>query len=192
MAKIKVVKGRQVFDSRGNPTVEAEIFLENGSSYSAMVPSGASTGKHEAFELKDKNDNSYLGKSVFEAINNIDTKISKKLKNFNVKDLKLIDKTLIELDGTDKKKILGANAILSVSIAAAKANAGLREISLFKTFGKKWSLPRPLMNIINGGVHSNNSLRIQEFMIRPDSSKTFAESIRLCFLVINNFLHNHL
>jgi enolase len=186
MAKIKIVKGRQVFDSRGNPTVEAEIFLENGSSYSAMVPSGASTGKHEAFELKDKNDTSYLGKSVFKAINNIDTKISKKLKNFNVKDLKLIDKTLIELDGTDKKKNLGANAILSVSIAAAKANAGVQEISLFKTFGNEWSLPRPLMNIINGGAHANNSLRIQEFMIRPDSSETFAESMRLCFLVINN------
>ena len=183
MSKIKKIKGRQVFDSRGNPTVEAEIFLENGSSYSAMVPSGASTGKHEAFELKDKDNKKYLGKSVFNAVENINNIISKKLNGYHPID---VDKTLIELDGSKQKTKLGANAILAVSIAACKAQAGIQKLSLHRVFGGKCTLPRPLMNIINGGAHANNSLRIQEFMIRPDKAVTFAEAIRVCFLVINN------
>jgi len=183
MEKINKIKGRQVFDSRGNPTVEAEIFLENGNSYSAIVPSGASTGKHEAFELKDKDNKNYLGKSVFKAVENINNIISKKLKGCHPVD---IDKPLIELDGTKQKTKLGANAMLAVSIAACKAQAGIQGLPLHRVFGEKCTLPRPLMNIINGGVHANNSLRIQEFMIRPDKVETFAEAMRVCFLIINN------
>jgi len=183
MQKINKIKGRQVFDSRGNPTVEAEIFLENGNSYSAIVPSGASTGKHEAFELKDKDNKNYLGKSVFKAVENINNIISKKLKGYHPVD---IDKPLIELDGTKQKTKLGANAMLAVSIAACKAQAGIQGLSLHQVFGGKCTLPRPLMNIINGGAHANNSLRIQEFMIRPDKAETFTEAMRVCFLVINN------
>ena len=183
MEKINKIKGRQVFDSRGNPTVEAEIFLENGNSYSAIVPSGASTGKHEAFELKDKDNKNYLGKSVFKAVENINNIISKKLKGYHPVD---IDKPLIELDGTKQKTKLGANAMLAVSIAACKAQAGIRGLPLHRVFGGKCTLPRPLMNIINGGAHANNSLRIQEFMIRPEKPKSFSESLRMCFLVIQN------
>ena len=175
MEKINKIKSRQVFDSRGNPTVEAEIFLENGNSYSAIVPSGASTGKHEAFELKDKDNKNYLGKSVFKAVENINNIISKKLKGCHPVD---IDKPLIELDGTKQKTKLGANAMLAVSIAACKAQAGIQGLPLHQVFGGKCTLPRPLMNIINGGAHANNSLRIQEFMIRPDKVETFAEAMR--------------
>ena len=173
MTKITNIRGRQVFDSRGNPTVEAEIFLENGNSYSAIVPSGASTGKYEAFELKDKDNKNYLGKSVFKAVENINNIISKNLKNFNVYETDKIDEILIKLDGTKQKNKLGANSILAVSIAALKAKASLQGLPLYQSLGGKSILPRPLMNIINGGVHANNSLRIQEFMIRPDKSDTF-------------------
>ena len=123
MAKIKNIKGRQVFDSRGNPTVEAEIHSENGLSMSAIVPSGASTGTHEAFELRDKENKDYLGKSVFKAIENVNGSIAKSLKDIDVFDQNKIDRTLIELDGTEQKKKLGANAILAVSIAACKLSA---------------------------------------------------------------------
>ena len=186
MTKITNIRGRQVFDSRGNPTVEAEIFLENGNSYSAIVPSGASTGKYEAFELKDKDNKNYLGKSVFKAVENINNIISKNLKNFNVYETDKIDEILIKLDGTKQKNKLGANSILAVSIAALKAKASLQGLPLYQSLGGKSILPRPLMNIINGGVHANNSLRIQEFMIRPDKSDTFADAMKVCFLIINN------
>jgi len=186
MSKITKIKGRQVFDSRGNPTLEAEVFVDNGNSYSAMVPSGVSTGKHEAFELKDKDNPLYLGKSVFKAVDNINNIISKKLKNFDVHEPEKIDKTLIELDGTKQKSKLGANSILAVSIAVLKAKTALQGLPLSRVFGDKCILPRPLMNIVNGGAHANNSLRIQEFMIRPDQSETFTDALRVCFLVINN------
>ena len=188
MAKIINIKGRQVFDSRGNPTVEAEIFSDDGNHISAIVPSGASTGAHEAYELRDKENQNYLGKSVLQAINNINKIISKSLKNFDVFDQKKIDKTLVELDGTEQKNRLGANSILAVSLAACKLGAVCKNISLYKYLGghKANQLPLPLMNIINGGVHANNSLRIQEFMIRPENPKTFSEAIRMCFLVIQN------
>ena len=188
MAKIINIKGRQVFDSRGNPTVEAEIFSDDGNHISAIVPSGASTGAHEAYELRDKENQNYLGKSVLQAINNINKIISKSLKNFDVFDQKKIDKTLVELDGTEQKNRLGANSILAVSLAACKLGAVCKNISLYKYLGghKANQLPLPLMNIINGGVHANNSLRIQEFMIRPENPKTFSESVRMCFLVIQN------
>ena len=186
MSKISNIKGRQVFDSRGNPTVEAEVHLDDGKCFSAVVPSGASTGKHEAFELKDKDNKLYLGKSVFKAVENINNIISKNLKNFDVHEPEKIDKTLIELDGTKQKSKLGANSILAVSIAVLKAKAALQGLSLFRVFGGKCTLPRPLMNIINGGAHANNSLRIQEFMIRPDKSETFTDAMKVCFLVVHN------
>ncbi len=188
MGKIKNIKGRQVFDSRGNPTVEAEIFLEDGHYASAIVPSGASTGTYEAFELRDKNNNNYLGRSVFKAIENIDSQITKALKNVDIADQKKIDKILIDLDGTEQKKKLGANAILAVSIAACKLAAIEKNIPLYKNLSilKNFKLPIPLLNIINGGVHAKNSLDIQEFMIRPDKTNSFVESMQQSFLVIQN------
>ena len=184
MPKINKIKGRQVFDSRGNPTVETEVYLNDGSHASAIVPSGASTGTHEAFELRDLENKDYLGKSVFKALEKVNGEISKALIGFSSEDQKKIDKTLIELDGTKSKKRLGANAILSVSLAVSKVSAISKKISLFKNLSDKHSLPLPLMNVINGGVHANNSLRIQEFMIRPDKAQTFKEAINICFLVI--------
>ena len=184
MSKITKIKGRQVFDSRGSPTIEAEVHLDDGNHASAIVPSGASTGAHEAFELRDLENKDYLGKSVFNALEKVNGEISKALVGFSSEDQKKIDKTLIELDGTKHKKRLGANAILSVSLAVSKVTAVSKKISLFKNLGDKHTLPLPLMNVINGGAHANNSLRIQEFMIRPDKAQTFKEAINICFLVI--------
>ena len=188
MAKIKKIKGRQVFDSRGNPTVEAEIFSDNGSHVSAIVPSGASTGTYEAFELRDKENKNYLGKSVFKAIENINGPIAQSLKNFSIVDQTKIDQVLIDLDGTEQKKKLGANAILAVSVAASKLASIENNVSLFKYLAnsKNYQLPLPLLNIINGGVHAKNNLDIQEFMIRPDKAKSFSEAMRISFLVIQN------
>jgi len=188
MAKIKQVKSRQVFDSRGNPTVEAEIFSDSGLHALAMVPSGASTGSHEAFELRDKENKDYLGKSVFKAVDNINGQIAKALNNLDIEDQTKIDKTLIDLDGTEQKKKLGANAILAVSIASCKLAAIQKNISLYKYLGKSknYELPIPLLNIINGGVHAKNNLEIQEFMIRPDNASSFTEAMRRSFLVIQN------
>jgi len=187
MTKISRVKARQVFDSRGNPTIEAEIFSGNKSA-SAICPSGASTGTYEAFEKRDKSNKKYLGKSVFKAVELINKKISKKLKNQNVHNQEKIDSILINLDGTKQKTKLGANAILSVSMACKKLSAKIKNIPLYKSFTvkKNFKLPYPLMNIINGGAHANNGLRIQEFMIRPDGAKNFSEAIRMCYLVIQN------
>ncbi|MDA9078273.1 phosphopyruvate hydratase [Pelagibacteraceae bacterium] len=186
MAKIINVKGRQVFDSRGNPTVEAEVFLDNGISATAISPSGASTGAFEAHELRDKDQNKFLGKSVNMAVKNINDKISAKLKNLNPDQQENIDKVLLELDGSENKTNLGANATLAVSLANAKCSAETNKKSLFKNLGQSYSLPIPLMNIINGGAHADNDLNIQEFMIRPDSSKNFMDAIEKCFLVIQN------
>ena len=186
MAKIKSVKGRQVFDSRGNPTVEAEVILENGILATAISPSGASTGAFEAHELRDQEKNKFLGKSVFIAVENINNKIYPKLKDLNSDDQSKIDKVLLDLDGTENKTNLGANTILAVSLANAKCSALSNKKSLFKNLGKSYSLPVPLMNIINGGVHADNDLNIQEFMIRPDSAKNFMDAIEKCFLVIQN------
>ena len=188
MAKIKKIKGRQVFDSRGNPTVEAEVFSDNGNFVSAIVPSGASTGTYEAFELRDKENKNYLGKSVFKAIENINGPITKALNNIDLNDQKNIDKILIDLDSTEQKKKLGANAILAVSIASCKLAAIEEKISLYKYLGssENYQLPIPLLNIINGGVHANNNLDIQEFMIRPEKVESFSEAIRRSFLIIQN------
>ncbi len=193
MSKIKYVKGRQVFDSRGNPTVEAEIILENGLIGRSIVPSGASTGRYEAHELRDKNKD-YLNKSVFDAVNNINNKISKSLTNKNSTHQSDIDETLINLDGTDNKSNLGANALLAVSIANLKVSAKLTNKEIYKYLKNKtdpiFAIPFPLMNIINGGAHANNSLEIQEFMIRPDGANSFNECMRMCFLVIQNLKKN--
>jgi len=188
MAKIKKIKGRQVFDSRGNPTVEAEVFLKDGHFASAIVPSGASTGTYEAFELRDKNNKNYLGKSVLKAVENINGPIKKALNNIDINDQKKIDKTLIDLDDTEQKKKIGANAILAVSIASCKLAAIEKNTPLYKYLGnsKSYQLPIPLLNIINGGVHAKNNLDIQEFMIRPEKVKSFSEAIRRSFLVIQN------
>ena len=186
MAKITKVVGRQVFDSRGNPTVEAEIFLNNKTKASAIVPSGASTGAFEAYELRDNNNNYFLGKSVLNAVKNINTIISKNLKNVDSSKQKKIDQILLNLDGTENKNKLGANALLAVSLAVSKAEAISKKKELYQHLGKKFLLPKPLMNIINGGAHADNNLRIQEFMIRPDSAKNFMDAIEKCFLVIQN------
>ncbi len=187
MSKILKVKARQVFDSRGNPTVEAEVFTKNNSA-KAICPSGASTGTHEAFEKRDVKNKRYLGKSVLSAVNLVNTKISKKLKGLNVHNQEKLDALMIDLDGTRQKTKLGANSILAVSMAVKKVSAKEKKIPLYKNFFIKnnFKLPYPLMNIINGGVHANNGLRIQEFMIRPDRAKNFSDAMRICFLVIKN------
>jgi len=187
MSKITKVFARQVFDSRGNPTVEAEVY-SNRISSTAICPSGASKGSFEAHEKKDINNKKYLGKSVFKSIQIINNIISKKLKNQNVHNQERIDHILINLDGTKQKKRLGANTILPISIATKKLSAKIRKVGLYKTFivKKNFKLPFPLMNVINGGAHANNSLRIQEFMIRPDGARSFTDALRMCFIVINN------
>ena len=187
MSKILKVKGRQIFDSRGNPTVEAEVFTKNNSA-KAICPSGASTGTYEAFEKRDKNNKKYLGKSVLSAVNSINKKISKKIKGQNVHNQERVDAIMINLDGSKQKNKLGANAILAVSMAVKKLSAKEKNIPLYKNFliKKNFKLPYPMMNIINGGAHANNGLRIQEFMIRPDKAKSFSEAMRICFLVVKN------
>ena len=186
MVKITNVKGRQVFDSRGNPTVEAEVYLDNGISATAISPSGASTGAFEAYELRDKDKNNFLGKSVNIAVNNINDKISLSLKGLDPNDQSNIDKVLVNLDGSENKKNLGANATLAVSLANSKSAAISNKNSLYRNLGKSFSLPCPLMNIINGGAHADNDLKIQEFMVRPDSAKNFIDAVHKCFLVIQN------
>ncbi len=193
MSKIKSVKGRQVFDSRGNPTVEAEVTLQDGSIGTSIVPSGASTGRYEAHELRDKN-KGYLDKSVYDAVGNINNQISKILINKNSIYQNEIDEILINLDGSKNKSNIGANAILAVSIANLKAAAKFSEKEIYEYINGDsksiFSKPYPLMNIINGGAHANNSLEIQEFMIRPDSANNFKECMQMSFLVIQNLKKN--
>ncbi len=187
MSKISKVIARQVYDSRGNPTIEAEVFANNMKAR-AICPSGASTGSYEAYERRDVSNKKYLGKSVLKAVKLINTIISKKLKNQNIHNQEKIDYILIKLDGTKQKKKFGANSLLAVSMAIKKLSARIKKIPLYKTFlvKKNFKLPYPLMNVINGGVHANNGLRIQEFMIRPDKAKSITEAIRICYLIINN------
>ena len=187
MAVIKKIKGRQFFDSRGFPTVSVDVELSDGSIGSSIVPSGASTGSYEAHELRDQND-LYLNKSVLDAIDNINTKICLALEGKNSLDQNLIDKTMLDLDGSPNKKNLGANAILGVSIANCKAAAISKKLEIYQYLNTsgKFTLPFPMLNIINGGAHANNSLQIQEFMIRPDGAKSFEECMQMSFLVIQN------
>tara|TARA_Y100000816_G_scaffold285747_1_gene265839 strand:+ start:1363 stop:2631 length:1269 start_codon:yes stop_codon:yes gene_type:complete len=177
---IKNIISRQIFDSRGNPTVETEVYLSNGVFGRSSVPSGASTGKNEAFELRDNKKN-YHGKSVLKAVKNVNTLICDALLGYDVLEQEHIDKTLIELDGTPNKKKIGANAILSVSLACADAASRYLNIPLYKYLGgrKEFKMPTPMLNIINGGAHANNNLSFQEFMIIPIKCNTFSEAIRM-------------
>ena len=185
MSKITKVHARQVFDSRGNPTIEAEVTLENNIKAFSIVPSGASTGAFEAHELRDNDKDYFLGKSVLKAVNNVNSIISQKIINQDPSNQKKIDDILLNLDGTDNKKNLGANSLLAVSLAVRKSAFILNKEN-YSNFKKDVSLPYPLMNIINGGAHADNDLNIQEFMIRPDSAKNFMDAIEKCFLVIQN------
>jgi len=185
VSKIIKVHARQVFDSRGNPTIEAEVVLDNKIKTSAIVPSGASTGAFEAHELRDNDKNYFLGKSVLKAVENVNSIISKNIINLDPNDQKKIDDILLKLDGSENKKNLGANSLLAVSLAVRKAAIILNNEN-YSDFKKDVCLPYPLMNIINGGAHADNDLNIQEFMIRPDSAKNFMDAIEKCFLVIQN------
>ena len=177
---IKKIIAREVLDSRGNPTVEADVILTNGILGRAIVPSGASTGQREALELRDGDKSRYLGKGVLKAVNFINTEISDSLKGMDVSNQKAIDHKMIDMDGTDTKSRLGANSILAVSLACAHANAQNKNQSLFRSFdfSETFQMPVPMMNIINGGEHANNSVDIQEFMIIPAGAPSFKEAIR--------------
>jgi len=187
MAKIKQVKAREILDSRGNPTVEVDVILDNGILGRAAVPSGASTGENEALELRDGDKKRYLGKGVSKAVNNVNTIIASKIKGLSP-DYEKIDQLLINLDGTENKSKLGANAILGVSLAVTKAAALSKKEPLYKFLGgqKAKILPIPLMNILNGGLHADNNLDIQEFMIMPVGAPTFREALRYAAEVFHN------
>lgn len=178
---IEQVKAIEVLDSRGNPTVQVEVTTEGGFCGRAIVPSGASTGSFEAVELRDKDENRYLGKGVLQAVENVNKKIAKKLEGMNIYNQLEIDQTLLELDGTPNKQKLGANATLGVSLAVAKAAANSLGMTLYNYIGgvNARQLPRPMMNILNGGKHSENNINIQEFMIIPVGANTFQEAMQM-------------
>ena len=180
MVKIEKVFAREILDSRGNPTLEADVVLSDGSFGRAAVPSGASTGKHEAVELRDNDDTRYLGKGVLKAVNNVNKRIANKLIGIDARNQRLIDSIMIELDNTENKSNLGANAILGVSLAVSKAMAVSNNIPLYAYIGddKSCTLPVPMMNIINGGEHADNKIDVQEFMIMPVGAKSFSEALR--------------
>ncbi len=178
---IKNIKAREILDSRGNPTVEVDVFLENGVFGRAAVPSGASTGEYEAAELRDNDKSRYSGKGVLNAVNNVNNEINKTLIGTDVNDQTKIDNTLINLDGTQNKSRLGANAILGVSLASARAASTVNDIPLYQHLGttNDFIMPVPMMNILNGGSHANNTVDIQEFMIFPFGASTFSEALRI-------------
>jgi enolase len=178
MNKIVSVRGRQILDSRGNPTVEADVMLADGSRGRAAVPSGASTGAREAIELRDGDSSRYLGKGVTRAVGHVNDEIGAALLGFDALDQAAVDQRLIELDGTSNKGRLGANALLAVSLATAHAAAAARALPLYRHLGSGSSMPVPMMNIVNGGAHANNSVDIQEFMILPVGARSFAEALR--------------
>jgi enolase len=178
MIKVTEIRAREILDSRGNPTVEADVRLADGSSGRAAVPSGASTGTREAVELRDGDKSRYLGKGVRKAVANANGEIRKAILGVEFADQRALDTCMIELDGTDNKGRLGANAILAVSLAAAKAEAVSRKLSLFRHLGSSTMMPVPMMNIINGGAHADNSVDIQEFMILPVGAPSFSEALR--------------
>ncbi len=180
MSEIVGLYGRQIFDSRGNPTIEVDVFLESGAFGRAAVPSGASTGSREALELRDGNKRMYQGKGVSKAIANINKKICPNLIGFEASDQVAVDKSMIELDGTENKKKLGANAMLGVSLAVAKASAEEAGLALYRYIGgaNAKELPVPMMNIINGGAHADNNVDIQEFMIMPVGARNVSQAIR--------------
>ena len=181
MGKIKNIHARQIIDSRGNPTVEADVTLTDGSFGRAAVPSGASTGKYEAVELRDNNPLLYNGKSVLKAVSNINNIISSNLKGLEVDEQKNIDDKLLSLDGTENKSNLGANSMLAVSLACAKAAANYKKLNLFESISQKseYELPIPMMNILNGGSHADNKIDFQEFMVMPVGAKTFSQALQM-------------
>lgn len=178
MSKIRNIHAREIIDSRGNPTVEVDVTLENGITATASVPSGASTGVHEALELRDNDTKRYNGKGVLQAVENVNEKIFPKLKGMDALNQKLIDQTMIELDGTESKTNLGANAMLGVSLAVLKAGAKFKKEELYAYLGDKKILPRCMMNILNGGAHAENKLEFQEFMIIP-SKEEYLDNLRM-------------
>lgn len=186
--KIKSVQGFELLDSRGNPTVAARVVCENGAEGFAISPSGASTGMYEAHELRDNDNSRYMGKGVKNAVENINTEINNLLKDKCVFNQREIDDAMIKLDGTPNKSRLGANAMLAVSLAVAKAGASCKNIPLYKYLGgvNASELPRPMMNILNGGAHAANNIDIQEFMIIPEGAQTFAEGLRICAEIYHN------
>ncbi len=195
MSTIVDIIGREVIDSRGNPTVECDVLLESGTMGRAAVPSGASTGSREAIELRDGDARRYGGKGVLRAVENINTEISEAIMGLDASEQAYLDKTLIELDGTDNKARLGANATLAVSMAVAKAAAEESGLPLYRYFGGsgQMSLPVPMMNVINGGAHANNNLDLQEFMIIPIGAPSFREAIRYgaeTFQMLKKILHD--
>jgi enolase len=188
MSLIEIIQARQILDSRGNPTVEVDVITENGILGRAAVPSGASTGENEAVELRDGDKAKYLGKGVLQAVENVNDKIAEELIGISVFEQRLIDKIMIELDGTDTKSKLGANAILGVSLAVAKAAAQESGQSLYRYIGgtNAHLLPLPMMNIINGGSHSDAPIAFQEFMIRPVGAPTFSDALRMGAEIFHN------
>jgi enolase len=180
MSNIAEIHGRQVLDSRGNPTVEAEVWLQDGTVGRAIVPSGASTGEHEAVELRDGDPDKYLGKGVLKAVENVNGEIADALAGFDSADQRSLDQKMIELDGTENKGRLGANAILAVSMATARAAATCYELPLYRYLGGVGAntLPTPMMNILNGGAHADNNVDFQEFMVMPVGAESFSEALR--------------
>ena len=180
MTRIADIRGREIIDSRGNPTVEADVVLESGASGRAAVPSGASTGTREAVELRDGDKKRYLGKGVLKAVEHVNTVLKKALVGHDAKDQQGLDRKMIELDGTETKGRLGANALLAISLANAHAAANDAKVPLYKLLakGREPVMPVPMMNIINGGAHANNALDIQEFMILPVGAPNFREALR--------------
>ena len=185
--QIAFIHAREILDSRGNPTIETEVFLDDGTFAAAAVPSGASTGAFEAFELRDKDKSRYSGKGVLKAVHNVNTTINDELKGMNPFNQRKIDALLCSLDSSENKQKLGANAILSVSLAVAKAAANSLGISLYRYIGgtNAHRLPVPMMNIINGGKHASNSICCQEFMIMPTGAENFSEGLRQCVEVFH-------
>jgi enolase len=180
MTEIVAIRAREVLDSRGNPTVEADVILESGALGRAIVPSGASTGEHEAVELRDGDKSHYLGKGVLQAVSNVETVIAPELEGMDASNQRLIDKTMIELDGTPNKGKLGANAILAVSLATARAVAQTLEVPLYRYLGGVNAniLPTPMMNVMNGGAHADSNVDFQEFMLMPVGAESFSEALR--------------
>ncbi|WP_028109910.1 phosphopyruvate hydratase [Ferrimonas futtsuensis] len=192
MAKIVKIVGREVMDSRGNPTVEAEVHLEGGFIGMACAPSGASTGTREALELRDGDKSRYLGKGVLKAVANVNDAIAPALAGFDATDQRGLDKVMIDLDGTENKDKLGANAILAVSLAAAKAAAAAKGLPLYAHIAElngtpgQYSMPLPMMNILNGGEHADNNVDIQEFMVQPVGAPNFREALRMGAEIFHN------
>ncbi len=180
MSNIAEIRGREVLDSRGNPTVEAEVVLRDGARGRAIVPSGASTGEHEAMELRDGDKQRYMGKGVLKAVKNVNTEIAEALAGADAGDQRRLDRKMIKLDGTENKSRLGANAILAVSMAAARAAAASYGLPLYRYLGGSGAntLPTPMMNILNGGAHADNNVDFQEFMVMPVGAESFSQALR--------------